>query len=94
MQWVQDSIVKQGWAGVSSKNAITDLQAGAVSATISSSADLAATLKAAKEANMRIGVGFLPGAPPRVRKFAQPAAQAWWWPARLLRNVSWQPPNL
>ncbi|MFJ5956079.1 ABC transporter substrate-binding protein [Paenarthrobacter sp. NPDC092416] len=61
MQWVQDSIVKDGWAGVSSKNAITDLQAGAVSATISSSADLAATLKAAKEANMRIGVGFLPG---------------------------------
>ncbi|WP_309075917.1 ABC transporter substrate-binding protein [Paenarthrobacter sp.] len=61
MQWVQDSIVKHGWAGVSSKNAITDLQAGAVSATISSSADLAATLKAAKEANMRIGVGFLPG---------------------------------
>lgn len=61
MQWVQDSIVKNGWAGVSSKNAITDLQAGAVSATISSSADLTATLKAAKETNMRIGVGFLPG---------------------------------
>jgi sn-glycerol 3-phosphate transport system substrate-binding protein len=61
MQWVQDSIVKDAWAGVSSKNAITDLQAGAVSATISSSADLTATLKAAKEANMRIGVGFLPG---------------------------------
>ncbi|MFF1829170.1 ABC transporter substrate-binding protein [Paenarthrobacter sp. NPDC058040] len=61
LQWVQDSIVKDSWAGVSSKNAITDLQAGAVSATISSSADLAATLKAAKEANMRIGVGFLPG---------------------------------
>jgi sn-glycerol 3-phosphate transport system substrate-binding protein len=61
MQWVQDSIVKNGWAGVSSKNAITDLQAGAVSSTISSSADLAATMRAAKEANMRIGVGFLPG---------------------------------
>lgn len=61
MQWVQDSIVKNGWAGVSSKNAITDLQAGAISSTISSSADLAATLKAAKEANMRIDVGFLPG---------------------------------
>lgn len=63
MQWVQDSIVKDGWAGVSSKNAITDLQAGAVSATISSSADLTATLKAAKDANMGIGVGFLPGGP-------------------------------
>jgi sn-glycerol 3-phosphate transport system substrate-binding protein len=61
MQWVQDSIVKNAWAGVSSKNAITDLQAGAVSSTISSSADLAATMKAAKESNMRIGVGFLPG---------------------------------
>ncbi|MFC8040290.1 ABC transporter substrate-binding protein [Paenarthrobacter sp. NPDC057355] len=61
LQWVQDSIIKDAWAGVSSKNAITDLQAGAVSATISSSADLATTLKAAKEANMRIGVGFLPG---------------------------------
>lgn len=61
LQWVQDSINKDSWAGVSSKNALTDLQAGAVSATISSSADLATVMKASKESNMRIGVGFLPG---------------------------------
>ena len=61
MQWVQDSIIKDSWAGVSSKNALTDLQAGAVSATISSSADLATVMKASKESAMRIGVGVLPG---------------------------------
>ncbi|AMB39103.1 ABC transporter substrate-binding protein [[Arthrobacter] sp. ATCC 21022] len=61
MQWVQDSIIKDSWAGVSSKNALTDLQAGAFSATISSSADLATVMKASKESAMRIGVGVLPG---------------------------------
>lgn len=61
MQWVQDTIVKDSWAGVSSKDAVSDLTAGAVSATVSSTGDLVGTLKAAKEANMNIGVGFLPG---------------------------------
>ncbi|NDU79473.1 extracellular solute-binding protein, partial [Actinomadura sp. DSM 109109] len=36
MQWVQDSIVKDGWAGVSSKDAVGDMTAGAVSSTVSS----------------------------------------------------------
>lgn len=61
MQWVQDTIVKDKWAGVSSKDAVSDLTAGAVSATISSTGDLVGTLTAAKEANMNVGVGFLPG---------------------------------
>lgn len=63
MQWVQDSIVKNGWAGVSSKDAVGDLTAGAVSSTISSTGDLVTTLKAAKDKGMHIGVGFLPGGP-------------------------------
>lgn len=61
MQWVQDTIVKDAWAGVSSNDAVSDLAAGAVSATVSSTGDLVGTLKAAKAANMNIGVGFLPG---------------------------------
>lgn len=61
VQWVQDSIVKNNWAGVSSKSSIGDLTAGAVSATISSTGDLVGALKAAKEKNINIGVGFLPG---------------------------------
>lgn len=63
MQWVQDSIVKSGWAGVSSKDAVGDLTAGAVSSTVSSTGDLVTTLKAGKGKGMRIGVGFLPGGP-------------------------------
>jgi len=61
MQWVQDTIVKDGWAGVSSNDAVSDLTAGAVSATVSSTGDLVGALTAAKAANMNIGVGFLPG---------------------------------
>lgn len=61
MTWVQQTIVKDGWAGVSSKDAVSDMTAGAVSATVSSTGDLVGTLKAAKTANMNIGVGFLPG---------------------------------
>ncbi|RAN77546.1 ABC transporter substrate-binding protein [Bacillus sp. SRB_336] len=61
IQWVQDTIVKDGWAGVSSNDAVSDMTAGAVSATVSSTGDLVGTLKAAKAANMNIGVGFLPG---------------------------------
>lgn len=63
LQWVQDTIVKDGWAGVSSKDAVSDLTAGAVSATVSSTGDLVGTLKAAKGKGMNIGVGFLPGGP-------------------------------
>ena len=63
LQWVQDSIIKDGWAGVSSKDAVSDMTAGAVSATVSSTGDLVGTIKAAKAKNMNIGVGFLPGGP-------------------------------
>ncbi|AJT41690.1 ABC transporter substrate-binding protein [Psychromicrobium lacuslunae] len=63
LQWVQDSIVKNGWAGVSSKDAVGDMTAGAVSSTVSSTGDLVGTLKAAKEKGLNIGVGFLPGGP-------------------------------
>jgi sn-glycerol 3-phosphate transport system substrate-binding protein len=63
LQWVQDTIVKDGWAGVSSKDAVSDMTAGAVSATVSSTGDLVGTIKAAKAKNMNIGVGFLPGGP-------------------------------
>ena len=61
MTWVQETITKDGWAGVSSKDAVSDMTAGAVSATVSSTGDLVGTLEAAKTANMNIGVGFLPG---------------------------------
>ena len=63
IQWVQDTINKDGWAGVSSKDAVSDMTAGAVSATVSSTGDLVGTIKAAKAKNMSIGVGFLPGGP-------------------------------
>ncbi len=63
LQWVQDTIVKDAWAGVSSKDAVGDMTAGAVSATVSSTGDLVNTLKAAAAKNMNIGVGFLPGGP-------------------------------
>jgi sn-glycerol 3-phosphate transport system substrate-binding protein len=63
LQFVQDSIVKDGWAGVSSKDAVSDMTAGAVSATVSSTGDLVGTIKAATAKNMSIGVGFLPGGP-------------------------------
>ncbi|MBG0740018.1 ABC transporter substrate-binding protein [Paeniglutamicibacter antarcticus] len=63
LQWVQDTIVKDGWAGVSSKDAVSDMTAGAVSSTVSSTGDLVGTIKAAKAKNMNIGVGFLPGGP-------------------------------
>jgi sn-glycerol 3-phosphate transport system substrate-binding protein len=63
LQWVQDTIAKDAWAGVSSKDAVSDMTAGAVSATVSSTGDLVGTLKAAKASGMNIGVGFLPGGP-------------------------------
>lgn len=63
MTWVQNSIQKDKWAGVSSKSASADLAAGAVSATISSTGDLVNTLENASKAGHKVGVGFLPGGP-------------------------------
>ncbi|MEZ2390759.1 ABC transporter substrate-binding protein [bacterium RCC_150] len=60
LQWVQDSIYKEKWAGVSSKDAADDFAAGIASATISSTGSLLGVLKSAK---FNVGVGFLPGGP-------------------------------
>ncbi|MHC6221853.1 ABC transporter substrate-binding protein [Arthrobacter sp. MMS24-S77] len=60
LQWVQDSIYKDKWAGVSSKDAGDDFAAGIASATISSTGSLLGVLKSAK---FNVGVGFLPGGP-------------------------------
>ncbi|WP_138414217.1 ABC transporter substrate-binding protein [Sinomonas gamaensis] len=60
MQWVQDSVYKDKWAGVSSKESADDFAAGIASATISSTGSLVGILKNAK---FNVGVGFLPGGP-------------------------------
>ena len=60
LQWAQDSIYKDGWAGVSSKEAADDFAAGITSSTISSTGSLLGVLKAAQ---FNVGVGFLPGGP-------------------------------
>jgi sn-glycerol 3-phosphate transport system substrate-binding protein len=60
LQWAQDSVYKDKWAGVSSKNAADDFSAGIASATISSTGDLLGVLKSAK---FNVGVGYLPGGP-------------------------------
>ena len=60
MQWVQDSVYKDKWAGVSSKESADDFSAGITSSTISSTGSLVGILKSAK---FNVGVGFLPGGP-------------------------------
>lgn len=60
LQWAQDSIFKDKWAGVSSKEAADDFAAGITSSTISSTGSLLGVLKSAK---FNVGVGFLPGGP-------------------------------
>jgi len=60
VQWIQDSVYKGAWAGVSSKSQADDFSAAAVSATISSTGDLVGILKSAK---FEVGVGNLPGGP-------------------------------
>ncbi|HKU10158.1 MAG TPA: ABC transporter substrate-binding protein [Sinomonas sp.] len=60
MQWVQDSVYKDKWAGVSSKDSADDFAAGIASTTISSTGSLIGILKNAK---FNVGVGFLPGGP-------------------------------
>ena len=56
----QDSVYKDGWAGVSSKESADDFAAGITSATMSSTGSLIGVLKSAK---FNVGVGFLPGGP-------------------------------
>ncbi|WP_433874563.1 ABC transporter substrate-binding protein [Sinomonas atrocyanea] len=60
MQWVQDSVYKDKWAGVSSKESADDFSAGIASTTISSTGSLVGILNSAK---FNVGVGFLPGGP-------------------------------
>ena len=60
LQWAQDSIYKDKWAGVSSKEAADDFAAGITSTTISSTGSLLGVLKSAK---FNVGVGYLPGGP-------------------------------
>lgn len=60
LQFLQDAVYKDRWAGVASTSAITDLTAKAVSATTSSTGDLRTALKAG---TIDLGVGFLPGGP-------------------------------
>jgi sn-glycerol 3-phosphate transport system substrate-binding protein len=58
LQAAQDSVYKDGWAGVSSKESADDFAAGLTSATLSSTGSLIGILKSAK---FNVGVGFLPG---------------------------------
>ncbi|MGG5170980.1 ABC transporter substrate-binding protein [Pseudarthrobacter sp. J1738] len=58
LQWAQDSVYKDGWAGVSSKESADDFAAGIASATLSSTGSLIGILKSA---SFNVGVGFLPG---------------------------------
>ena len=65
IQFLQDSVYKDKWAGVSSKSATDDMAAGAASATIGSTGSLVGVQKAAK---FEVGVGFLPGGPKAATK--------------------------
>ncbi|MFD5276579.1 ABC transporter substrate-binding protein [Pseudarthrobacter sp. NPDC058362] len=58
LQEVQDSVYKDSWAGVSSKDSADDFAAGLASATVSSTGSLIGILKSA---SFNVGVGFLPG---------------------------------
>ena len=62
LQYVQDSVYKGKWAGVSNKSATDDLSAGACSATIGSTGSLVGIQKAVA-GKFEVGVGFLPGGP-------------------------------
>lgn len=62
MQFVQDSVYKDAWAGVASKSATDDLAAGACSATLASTGSLVG-VQTATAGRFEIGVGNLPGGP-------------------------------
>ncbi|SDY08357.1 carbohydrate ABC transporter substrate-binding protein, CUT1 family (TC 3.A.1.1.-) [Modestobacter sp. DSM 44400] len=63
IQFLQDSVYKNGWAGVASNDSVNDLTAGAASATIASTGSLVTVLKAAQ---FDVGAGFLPGGPKEI----------------------------
>ena len=62
LQFLQDMVYQDKIAGVAATNAINDMAAGAVSATVSSTGDLVGVQKAA-QGKFEVGVGFLPGGP-------------------------------
>ena len=66
LQFLQDAVYQDKWAGVASNSAPQDLTAGAVSATISSTGDLVSTIQA--NATFPVGVGYLPGGPEETKK--------------------------
>src|SRR3954449_11702611 len=57
IQFMQDSVYKNGWAGVASNDQVNDLTAGAVSATVGSTGSLVTILNAA---SFDLGAGPLP----------------------------------
>lgn len=60
LQFLQDAVYKEQWAGVTSNSAPNDLTALAASSTLSSTGDLVGIQKAA---TFKLGAGFLPGGP-------------------------------
>jgi sn-glycerol 3-phosphate transport system substrate-binding protein len=60
IQFLQDSVYKNAWAGVASNDSVNDLTAGAASATIASTGSLVTILKGA---TFEVGAGPLPGGP-------------------------------
>jgi sn-glycerol 3-phosphate transport system substrate-binding protein len=60
IQYLQDAVYKDTWAGVTSSSAPNDLTALAVSSTLSSTGDLVGIQKSA---TFPLGAGFLPGGP-------------------------------
>jgi sn-glycerol 3-phosphate transport system substrate-binding protein len=60
LQFLQDAVYANGWAGVASNSAPNDLTALAVSSTTASTGDLVGIQKAA---TFPLGAGFLPGGP-------------------------------
>ena len=65
VQFLQDSVYKNAWAGVASSDSVNDLTAGAVSATVASTGSLVGILKAA---GFEVGAGALPGGPKETDK--------------------------
>ncbi len=60
LQFTQDSVYKEKWAGVSSKDASADFASGAAASFVGSTGSLVGVLKTAQ---FDVGVGFLPGGP-------------------------------
>ena len=58
LQFTQDSVYKDKWAGVSAKDVSADFSAGAAASYIGSTGSLVGVLNTAK---FNVGVGFLPG---------------------------------